>query len=268
MLQTIFLLAFLTVGLGLKLPSYIEPCSKRDPKIEECIKNQANNVIPIIAPKGDKTYRIPSADPLIINQLEFSPGQVRVQAKDVKFDDLAVKRPPSSITLNIVAKDLVVRGLKNSRVVNLKFNYNDPNQHYDIEMEIPRTEVKGKYKANGKILLLPITGDGDCYINITNAHAFFSFDNKLTKRKDGLHYATPVNPQLRINVKGDMKTHLTNLFSGNKLLADNMNQFLNDNWQDVFREIGPTIADAIEQVIMHLLTNMFDQVPFEHAFAD
>lgn len=48
--------------------------------------------------------------------------------------------------------------------------------------------------------------------------------------------------------------------------ADYVNDVLNDNWQDLVRDVGPTIGDAFGEVIKTVLGGMFDNVPMQLAF--
>ena len=45
------------------------------------------------------------------------------------------------------------------------FSFNFDKKHVHHEMALKRLEILGKYTASGRVLLLPITGNGD--INIT-----------------------------------------------------------------------------------------------------
>ena len=47
--------------------------------------------------------------------------------------------------------------------------------------------------------------------------------------------------------------------------GDNMNKFLNDNWDEILRDVGPVIQDAIGIYINQILTNVFGLVPWDDA---
>lgn len=47
-----------------------------------------------------------------------------------------------------------------------------------------------------------------------------------------------------------------------------MNTFLNENWKDVLADVGPTIGEAMAQVITIILSNIFQLVPYDEAFPD
>lgn len=48
--------------------------------------------------------------------------------------------------------------------------------------------------------------------------------------------------------------------------GDNMNVFLNENWKEVANELGPSLADAIGEVISLIIAQIVDVVPYENIF--
>jgi Haemolymph juvenile hormone binding protein (JHBP). len=47
-----------------------------------------------------------------------------------------------------------------------------------------------------------------------------------------------------------------------------MNYFLNDNWAEVTKELGPAVGDAIGEVFRQLLTSIAELVPWEYIYPD
>lgn len=79
--------------------------------------------------------------------------------------------------------------------------------------------------------------------------------------------------QLMEKPKIDLKTkrlyiQLDNLFNGNKQLGDTMNGFMNENWQELFNELKPSILDALGAVIVNLVNGVFIRIPYEQLFVD
>lgn len=48
--------------------------------------------------------------------------------------------------------------------------------------------------------------------------------------------------------------------------GNNMNRFLNENWREVTKELGPAVGQAFSDVFRILLTNVAAQVPFEDIY--
>jgi hypothetical protein len=47
-----------------------------------------------------------------------------------------------------------------------------------------------------------------------------------------------------------------------------MNTFLNENWKELLRELRPAIGEALGQVVVTILTNIFKLVPYDEAFPE
>lgn len=63
-----------------------------------------------------------------------------------------------------------------------------------------------------------------------------------------------------------LRINLSNLFNGDKALGDNMNQFLNDNWHDILKELKPSISYAIEEILKGIINRIFAKLPYESLF--
>lgn len=57
-----------------------------------------------------------------------------------------------------------------------------------------------------------------------------------------------------------------NLFNGDQTLGRDTNQFLNDNWRDIFDEIKKPIYDGISAAAERTLTKMMNEVPYKDLF--
>lgn len=62
--------------------------------------------------------------------------------------------------------------------------------------------------------------------------------------------------------------HLENLFNGNKALGDNMNMFLNENWQVILGELKPAVREALLQIVTGIMNSVFDKLPYDELFSD
>lgn len=66
------------------------------------------------------------------------------------------------------------------------------------------------------------------------------------------------------------RTHLLTTYTTNNahfiITGENMNRFLNENWKDIIKEVGPAVADALTDVFRATMGAMADLVPFEYIF--
>ncbi|ENN73262.1 hypothetical protein YQE_10157, partial [Dendroctonus ponderosae] len=95
---------------------------------------------------------------------------------------------------------------------------------------------------------------------------FDKYFYELYKKPDGKQY--PKRTGLEINVTArDAKFHLDNLFNGNKQLGDNMNKLLNENPQEVLRDLGFPIAKEVAGLMVGSVVDaIVTDVPFDELF--
>lgn len=63
-----------------------------------------------------------------------------------------------------------------------------------------------------------------------------------------------------------LRLQFDNLFNGDKVLGDNMNSFLNENWQDILGELKPSISYAMEKILESIVNRIFAKVPYSLLF--
>lgn len=230
----------------LKLPHYIKPCSRNDPNFNACAKQHAIQAIPQFI-NGDPKYRVPPLDPILIEELSVSQGS-------------------SNFGLSFVARNATLWGLKDVQVKDIRIDLQKQRIEYDLFF--PQLDIQFRYNVSGKVLILPITGNGQGSILMkdSSVNIGYNYDRKR-KESNGKDYVIPKDLELDFDPKG-MTIHLENLFNGDKFLGDNMNSFLNENWKDVLADVGPTIAKAMNQVLSTILTNIFQLVPYDEAFPE
>lgn len=94
---------------------------------------------------------LPVLDPLRIDQMDLKQNE----------------KSPVSIELNF--RNVTFSGLSKARVYKVSgFNKNPQGNKLDIRLKSPKIELQGPYKALGRVLLLPIQGDGICNLTLGN----------------------------------------------------------------------------------------------------
>ncbi|XP_054279197.1 protein takeout-like [Macrosteles quadrilineatus] len=237
----IVFLAVCMPAMAGKLPDYIIPC-KADNTLNECSLRNGREVIPKII-KGDPKFRIPRLDPLLISKL-------------------AVNQGTSQVGLNLTLRDSNILGLKATQFTGSRMDL--AKKHVEWDFFVPRIEIVGGYKAAGKILVLPIVGNGLGNITLLNMNITYKFDYKLDRIK-GEDYVRITTAKLKFD-STRMYIRMENLFNGDRLLGEAMHQFLDQNWKEVLAELGPSVGDAIGTVFKLIFTNVASSVPFRHIF--
>lgn len=137
---------------------------------------------------------------------------------------------------------------------------------YEVYATIPKITVSGDYKINGRVLVLPIQGQGKANLVFENAEMVVKYKPKVVVKK-GKDYIQTEKFQLSFDTTR-MRINLENLFNGDKALGDNMNQFLNENWRDILNELKPSVTYAVEEILKGIINRIFAKVPYESVFLE
>ncbi|XP_046668942.1 protein takeout-like [Homalodisca vitripennis] len=236
----VFVWASISVS-ALKLPTYIKACSRNDPQLNECVVKQGIAAIPNFI-HGDTKYRVPNLDPLDI-------------------EELSVRQGTRQVGLNLVIRQCKLHGLSNAVFTKARMDMKKRHVEWDF-INTKGLQILGTYNISGQVLILPIIGSGDANITITGLTITYKYDFDLVKKNDGKEYMNLTTSELLFDI-GYAYFHLDNLFNGDKLLGDNMNIFLNENWKDLVKEFGPAVGSALGEVFRRLLTNIHGLVPYD-----
>ena len=117
------------------------------------------------------------------------------------------------------------------------------------------------YIMDGRILMLPITGNGVAHGNFTDIDVIMAL--QLTRYCDDrteLIYQRVEDIYIDFDIRY-ATVYLDNLFDGDETLSAAMNLFLNDNWNMVIAEIRPKLEETIATLIMDFTNVIFSMFP-------
>ncbi|XP_013113019.1 protein takeout [Stomoxys calcitrans] len=222
-------------------PAEIHRCH---PGETDCIVQTANDLLGSYARKGLPAASFPVVEPFHLKKVQLTDGH------------------SGSLNLKFSLRDVDVVGLstvKFDRAVG--FSPDPATSKFELYGSLPKLTIRSKYNADGRILILPIQGDGDADISFENVKFSTKFKPALHP-KNGKMFLTVdklkvlLEPQ-RMNIK------LANLFNGDQALGSHMNQFLNENWSDVWVELQPAVQSTISDIIKIILDNMFKDFAYQ-----
>ncbi|XP_058453175.1 protein takeout [Malaya genurostris] len=227
---------------SLDLPEYLHVCHKDDPKLTECMKQSIETLRPYLA-RGIPELDIPAIEPINLGDLivaESVPGQ----------------------GISITAKDIKAYGPGNFRLKRL--NVLEYGKIYSFELELPHLYVEGRYVVDGRILLLPVKGAGRFTGNFTQGvgNVRIKGDRKVINGKNHLSLA-----KLDIKIKvGDGKIKLENLFGGDRVLGEIINETINQNFSLLSHELIPLIEKALQRIFKTTGNKILERFPEEVLF--
>lgn len=182
--------------------------------------------------------------------------------KIAKMDIVQGKDSPINVVLNF--KDVDLTGLSQA-TVNKANGFNANPTKMELSLQAPVASLVGGYKINGKVLVLPIQGEGKSNMTMENINLQLKWTGKLVDRANGKQYYQLDKLKATFDTTRFYMS-FSNLFNGDKALGDNMNQFLNENWQDILKELKPAIIDAFTQIFQSVISNVFNKVPYNELY--
>lgn len=117
-----------------------------------------------------------------------------------------------------------------------------------------------------RVLILPIQGEGRSNITMTNIKVLIKVTGKNIERK-GSSYLQADKVIARLEPQ-KMYLNLENLYRGDKRLGDSTNLFLNENWQDIYKELRPSVEDTFAQVLTGVINNFFAKNKYHTLFIE
>lgn len=129
---------------------------------------------------------------------------------------------------------------------------------------MPIVTITGDYKINGRVLVLPIQGNGKSILTFENVDISFKYKPRIMV-KNGKEFIQTEKFKLDFDT-AKFSVHFSNLFNGDKALGDNMNLFLNENWRDILNELKPSITSALEQIFEAIVNRIFAKVPYKELY--
>ncbi|KAL0275799.1 UNVERIFIED_CONTAM: hypothetical protein PYX00_003543 [Menopon gallinae] len=238
-----FVQAISAASVG-KLPPSFDICHTSKPDFTKCLGAAVEEAVHTLK-DGYPPLGLYPIDPLDITALNIDQGSGPVSI-DLKF------------------KDLKIYGFKDAKISDVKADV--PNFRFSAKVTVPEVSLKGKYNINGKVLILPITGNGDCVLTMDDVAAQVELLGK-ERKKDGRLYMNVQKFDFKFDLK-KFKLKFENLFNGDKALGENMNQFINENWNEILLELKPSIQEAFGAVFAEISNRIFSKVPYNDIFPE
>ncbi|KAF6208772.1 hypothetical protein GE061_014512 [Apolygus lucorum] len=242
MQSTAFLLLALAAcsASAAKFPKNWTTCRRSDKNKDECIRSAAEFAVRSLK-DGNPQLGVFPLDPFHFNKLTLGGGS-----------------GPVNIKLDL--KNLDLYGISTAKVQVLKTDWD--NQYLEGNITFGSDFVLlGDYSVNGRVLVLPIVGEGKCNLTFQNFEAHLTAKgHEVTKGKK--KYL--VLDKFTVGIETSrFIMDLQNLFNGDKALSDNMNVFINENWKDILQELRPSISAAFGEGFRQVANAVFSRLPLD-----
>ncbi|ALC47748.1 CG2016 [Drosophila busckii] len=226
-------------GKTSRIPDFVKICYRDSPDINTCARESFNTLKPRLM-KGIPELFIPPMEPLVV--------------PEIKMD-----QDSGAIYLHSIYKNMKITGMSKHTLNDLTIT--PSNLKFMVSMTFPKLHLESQYSIKGKIMMMPLMGDGHCTIDISN----LSMKTELFGQEYQKNGATYLKIK-DIKVKYELSTvhmHLDNLFNGDKALGDRMNTFLNENWKSLAEEVRPLMTKALIDILRASIDKLFDSFSYD-----
>ncbi|KAF4528513.1 hypothetical protein B566_EDAN015252, partial [Ephemera danica] len=237
-------ISLVAAGKHAKLPSEYERCNVTSPTYSECILAATSQAF-VSLRKGIPTLGVPPIDPLEITEIAMREGRGSAQF---------------SLSLN----NVLMYGLSELQLLSTSNEIPKGGVNMKADITIPRFQIISDYKIQGRILVLPIQGNGKSNFTLENLRITSFLENRLFE-KDGEQFLEVMKFKPKVSAE-KIHTKLDNLFNGNEQLGRQMNIFLNENSQEVFKDLAPALEEAFGEAFKQICNRIFLKVPFKTIF--
>ncbi|XP_050348874.1 circadian clock-controlled protein daywake-like [Nymphalis io] len=198
------LITFVCFVSGVLTNSLITPCKISD---IACVDKSVKGVIPkVIA--GIPGLGVESSDPIFVEEIDGNLSIIKY-----KFFNTTIT------------------GFKNCEISNFKLNEDITTIHYDLIC--PKIHMKGKYEVSGRLVVLPVEGNGDFELITGKYSIHVDSELKKVQGNNGKTHLFIKNFKLKSKALSPIKYDFKNLFNGQKDLSDAVHKFAHENWFEV-----------------------------------
>ncbi|XP_055680196.1 protein takeout-like [Lutzomyia longipalpis] len=136
----------------------------------------------------------------------------------------------------------------------------------EIVLKAPKFTITGPFTIKGNFLRFLIEGSGISNVTLSNVDARMKF--KLKKvTKDGKVYATVDKFMVKITTTR-MYMHLENIFDGDAMLKEIVDQFIDENWEMIFKDIEPSAMKTFGKIWQDIFNHILSRIPYGEFFND
>ncbi|XP_022213551.2 uncharacterized protein LOC111068373 [Drosophila obscura] len=222
-------------------PSWLPSCRIYEPGFTNCSTNSVQKLL------DQMNIGIPE---ILDSFGPFDPMRVR---------DIVFKQDNNEVaTIRANLTELVVKGFGQTKVKESRISKKDFS--WQTKIFLPKMRLDGKYQMAGRILLIPLSGSGNIFIEIHDLDILLLTKTQLYE-KGGFTFdnVTSIRVQLKLS---RVHTNLDNLFNGRSPEVErSTNQFFNDNWRDFYEALKPLIIETVENILFDVMSKVFHLIP-------
>ncbi|XP_023709316.2 protein takeout [Cryptotermes secundus] len=220
-------------------PDWLRPCRLGDPELNVCVKDSFQHMFPALA-AGIPEINVDRFEPLYLAHLSLSKGH-------------------GPVTISGSFSNVLAHGPSNATATSA--NLDMKNRLFELGVYLPDIRIEAEYNLQGKVLILPLLGNGPAKVHLKNVTTSVSMRFELP-RVQGRQVMNVVDMKVDFDIQG-MTVQFDNLFNGNKVLGRTMNAFVNKNALEIVRELKEPLGESFSVAFKDIMNNMLSHLPLD-----
>ncbi|CAH1383479.1 unnamed protein product [Tenebrio molitor] len=238
-------LAFANLCFSAKLPSTFKKCDKKQRDFNQCLSTAVRDALSQLNVQK-KEIGLPCFEPLEIPSMVVGAGTGVVDfAQNYEYIKISGLTKPDS----------------------LKARMDFEKKTLELEVDYQEIIINFEYKIKGKILVLPVQGEGPGRLILIKPKYLVIFYLEEYEKKNNKKYYKTNQHKFFSELQG-LSVKLENLFNGDKILSDNIHQVMNENWKEVFGDVKSGYEEAFGKIFTSVLSNFLSRVPITELFVE
>ncbi|XP_054085153.1 circadian clock-controlled protein daywake [Zeugodacus cucurbitae] len=227
-------------------PDYITECQIADKNFINCSTQSIQQLFDKLNDGIPGLNSIKSFDPFYLNRIRITQGN------------------SNAINLKVELGNVKINGFGHTNVLESIVYPKDFS--WKTTFMLPEMKLQGDYSLFGRILLIPLNGHGQVFLDAENMTVIMHSKTRLYE-KGGFTFYNVTDCQVDFKIDG-LKSYFSNLFNGNKQLEDSTNKFFNDNWRMLAEALYTVITQTIEDILLDVLKKIFHYIPANFFIGD
>lgn len=168
--------------------------------------------------------------------------------------------------LSSTLKEVDLFGISTANVTRVATKFANNKLVMKAEVKVKNMELSGDYTMVGQILVLPIKGIGKTNITLEDVTARIELKADHIE-KDGETYMNITTFKLKLTPKF-AHFYFENVFKGDPVLTNTINNFMNENWELVFNTLFPGYEAKWSENFKEIGNKIFNNVPMKIIFPE
>ncbi|KAF7279292.1 hypothetical protein GWI33_007425 [Rhynchophorus ferrugineus] len=182
--------------------------------------------------------------------------------KMIKVDSMSIEEGAGVVKFQQNYKNLELTGIADATVKNA--HYDKANKVLSFTIQIPKFGQRADYIIKGNLMDMPINGNGKMWFKLDNLEMVHEIALEEYTKDDNQYFKIK-SYNIQMSIKS-ASVHLENLFDGNKLLGDNLNKLLNEEWELLFHDQKPSMEKSYANEFKNYVQPFFDKLPANELF--